>query len=161
MWSECDDSCILYCLVICQLSQNVGKLEVSLSEKFISQRNATGDLQKEIQRLDLKWEQLKPLLRSHWYDWFTCTLSEKSRPTKAVSGAVPFQKVHVCTIFTLKQCLLVSYILIPKVCIVHFERVRLSDSFYILIFWEYNIHSRMKLEDCLYGSLNHSLNQCQ
>ncbi|XP_073696099.1 protein FAM81B [Garra rufa] len=37
-----------------RLSQDVGKLEVSLSEKFISQRNATGDLQKEIQRLDLK-----------------------------------------------------------------------------------------------------------
>uniref|UniRef100_A0A8C1ZBU1 Family with sequence similarity 81 member B n=1 Tax=Cyprinus carpio TaxID=7962 RepID=A0A8C1ZBU1_CYPCA len=37
-----------------KLSQDVGKLEVSLSEKFISQRNTTGDLQKEIQRLDLK-----------------------------------------------------------------------------------------------------------
>ncbi len=93
MWSEWDDSCILCCLVICQLSQDVGKLEASLSEKFISQRNATGDLQKEIQRLDLKWEQLKLLLSSYWDDWFTCTLSEKSRPTKAVSGAVPFQKV--------------------------------------------------------------------
>ncbi|KAK2911725.1 hypothetical protein Q8A67_003858 [Cirrhinus molitorella] len=37
-----------------KLSQDVEKLEVSLSEKFISQRNAIGDLQKEIQRLDLK-----------------------------------------------------------------------------------------------------------
>ncbi|XP_043087506.1 protein FAM81B-like, partial [Puntigrus tetrazona] len=37
-----------------KLSQDVGKLEVSLSEKFISQRNATGDLQKEMHGLDLK-----------------------------------------------------------------------------------------------------------
>ncbi|XP_018942423.1 protein FAM81B [Cyprinus carpio] len=37
-----------------KLFQDIGKLEVSLSEKFISQRNATGDLQKEIQRQDLK-----------------------------------------------------------------------------------------------------------
>ncbi|XP_050966496.1 protein FAM81B [Labeo rohita] len=37
-----------------KLSQDVGKLEVSLSEKFMSQRNATGDLQKELKRLDLK-----------------------------------------------------------------------------------------------------------
>ncbi|XP_067263692.1 protein FAM81B [Chanodichthys erythropterus] len=37
-----------------KLSQDVGKLEMSMSEKFISQRNATGDLQKEIQQLDVK-----------------------------------------------------------------------------------------------------------
>ncbi|XP_016383336.1 protein FAM81B [Sinocyclocheilus rhinocerous] len=46
-----------------KLSQDIGKLEVSLSEKFISQRNATGDLQKEIQRLDLntKWLPGEPM----------------------------------------------------------------------------------------------------
>ncbi|XP_048045144.1 protein FAM81B isoform X1 [Megalobrama amblycephala] len=37
-----------------KLSQDVGKLEMSMSEKFITQRNATGDLQKEIQQLDVK-----------------------------------------------------------------------------------------------------------
>ncbi|XP_056313011.1 protein FAM81B [Danio aesculapii] len=37
-----------------KLSQKVGKLETSLSEKLILQRNTTADLQKEIQRLDAK-----------------------------------------------------------------------------------------------------------
>ncbi|XP_056094131.1 protein FAM81B [Rhinichthys klamathensis goyatoka] len=37
-----------------KLSHDVGKLQMSMSEKFVSQRNAIGDLQKEIQQLDVK-----------------------------------------------------------------------------------------------------------
>ncbi|KAG1957020.1 protein FAM81A [Pimephales promelas] len=37
-----------------KLSRDVGKLQMSMSEKFISQKNAIGDLQKEIQQLDVK-----------------------------------------------------------------------------------------------------------